>query len=211
MDYALTTMKSIQIVNWDGIVMGGGIGVSIHAPYRIATEKTMLAMPEAKIGFYTDVGSSYVLARIRNNIGMYIALTSGRLKGEDVYNSGFANYFVAKDSVPKIYDEISMKIKDSTNPKKTIEEVLNKYHIGSADKKISNEEEIKQIFEGKSVAEIYEKAKASGTPFAASVVKAMDEVCPESMHIIYKLIKDSQHMSLQDVFKRDFLLAQYFS
>lgn len=89
-------MKSLQIANWDGIVMGGGIGISINAPFRIATEKTMLAMPESKIGFFTDVGSCYFLSKMRSNIGMYIALTAGRLKGEDVYNSGFANYFVAK-------------------------------------------------------------------------------------------------------------------
>ena len=81
MDYHLSQLNSVQIANWDGIVMGGGVGVSIFAPFRIATESTMLAMPEAKIGFFTDVGVSYQLSRLRNNIGMYIALTSGRLKG----------------------------------------------------------------------------------------------------------------------------------
>lgn len=84
--------------------MGGGIGVSLFAPFRIATEKTMLAMPEANIGFYTDVGSAYILSRLRSNIGMYIALTSGRLKGEDVYHSGFANYFIGGDKVATVYE-----------------------------------------------------------------------------------------------------------
>lgn len=51
---------------------------------------------------------------------MYIALTSGRLKGEDVYASGFANYFVNKDSIPKIYEQISTQISNSKNPKATI-------------------------------------------------------------------------------------------
>lgn len=60
-------------------------------------------MPQAKIGFFTDVGSSYILANLRNNVGMYLALTSGRLKGEEVYASGFANYFVHKENIPKIY------------------------------------------------------------------------------------------------------------
>lgn len=78
-------------------------------------------MPETKIGFFTDVGASYTLANLRNNIGLYIALTSGRLKGEDVYNSGFANYFVNKENIPKIYEEISNTIKGSKNPKLTIE------------------------------------------------------------------------------------------
>ena len=81
LDYNVAVCKSLEIANWDGIVMGGGVGISIFAPFRIATENTMFAMPEAKIGFYTDVGSGVVLANLRNNIGMYIALTSGRLKG----------------------------------------------------------------------------------------------------------------------------------
>lgn len=103
LDFRLATCNAIQIANWDGIVMGGGVGISHFAPFRIATENTMFAMPEAKIGFFTDVGAGLTLANLRNNIGMYIALTSGRLKGEEVYNSGFANYFVSRDSIPKIY------------------------------------------------------------------------------------------------------------
>jgi enoyl-CoA hydratase/carnithine racemase len=61
-------------------------------------------MPETKIGFFTDVGCGSTLASLRNNIGMYIALTSGRLKGEEVYNTGFANYFVNKENIQKIYE-----------------------------------------------------------------------------------------------------------
>jgi len=61
--------------------MGGGVGVSIHAPIRIATEASVFAMPEAKIGFFTDVGGGYFLSRLRNNIGFYLGLTGARLKG----------------------------------------------------------------------------------------------------------------------------------
>ena len=61
-------MKPVQISCWDGIVMGGGVGISIHSPIRIATEKTVFAMPEAKIGLFTAVGGGYFLSRLRNNI-----------------------------------------------------------------------------------------------------------------------------------------------
>lgn len=95
--------------------MGGGVGISHFAPFRIATENTLFAMPEAKIGFFTDVGTGATLANLRNNIGMYLALTSGRLKGEDVYNCGFANYFVTRESIPVIYEEISSALKNASN------------------------------------------------------------------------------------------------
>jgi len=61
--------------------MGGGVGISIFSKFRIATEKSMFAMPEAKIGFITDIGGSYFLSRLRNNLGMYLGLTGARLKG----------------------------------------------------------------------------------------------------------------------------------
>jgi enoyl-CoA hydratase/carnithine racemase len=81
LDYKLTKMKSLQISNWDGFVMGGGVGLSVFSPYRIATENTNFAMLESKIGFFTDVCGAYFLSRLRNNIGTYLGLTGMRLKG----------------------------------------------------------------------------------------------------------------------------------
>ena len=80
-DYNLTKLKSLQIANWDGIVMGGGVGISVNSAFKIATEKTMFAMPEGKIGFFTDVGACYFLSKMRSNIGYYLAMTSSRLTG----------------------------------------------------------------------------------------------------------------------------------
>lgn len=75
-------MKPVQISLLDGIVMGGGVGISVHSPIRIATEKSVFAMPEAKIGFFTDVGGGFFLSNLRKNIGMYLGLTGARLKAE---------------------------------------------------------------------------------------------------------------------------------
>lgn len=82
LDYKLTKMKSLQISNWDGYIMGGGVGLSVFSPYRIATENTSFAMLESKIGFFTDVCGGYFLSRLRNNIGYYLGLTGMTLKGE---------------------------------------------------------------------------------------------------------------------------------
>lgn len=64
--------------------MGGGVGLSVHAPFRIATENTLFAMPETKIGFFPDVGASYFLSRLDGEIGTYLALTGGLIKGRAV-------------------------------------------------------------------------------------------------------------------------------
>ena len=61
--------------------MGGGVGISIHSPFRIATEKTIFAMPENKLGFFTDVASGHVLSKLRNRLGYYIGVTGLLLRG----------------------------------------------------------------------------------------------------------------------------------
>lgn len=103
LNYKISQLKALQVVNWDGIVMGGGFGVSAFAPFIIATENTMFAMPEAKLGFFTDVGSSYLLARLRSHIGYYMGITGARLKGEAVYLSGLAHYYIPSAQISQAY------------------------------------------------------------------------------------------------------------
>lgn len=64
--------------------MGGGVGLAMHAPFRVATEKTMFAMPETAIGYFTDVGSTHFLSHLDGHLGMYLALTSERVTGREV-------------------------------------------------------------------------------------------------------------------------------
>ena len=78
----------------DGITMGGGVGVSVHARHRVACEATMLAMPETGIGLFPDVGGSYFLPRMPGATGMYIALTGSRLRPADCLYTGIADAFV---------------------------------------------------------------------------------------------------------------------
>ena len=104
MDYALTTMSPLQISLWNGIVMGGGVGISCHAPIRVATELAMYAMPETTIGFFTDVGGSYFLPRVKNNpsIGLYLAMTGHRLKAKELCAWGIATHYIPTDKLDNL-------------------------------------------------------------------------------------------------------------
>jgi len=81
LDHLIATYPKPYVAFMDGITMGGGVGLSIHAPFRIATENTVFAMPETTIGFFPDVGGSFFLPRLDGEIGTYLALTSERLIG----------------------------------------------------------------------------------------------------------------------------------
>ena len=119
LDYFLTRMMPLQIVYWNGPVMGGGVGVSINAPIRIATEATVFAMPECVIGLYPDVGATWFLPRIFNDntsIGLYVGLTGHKIKGKELVKCGVATHFMTNDQY-KMFKESLIKAvtKNSTN------------------------------------------------------------------------------------------------
>lgn len=139
-------MNSVQIANWDGIVMGGGFGITAMAPFRIATENSMFAMPEAKLGFFTDVCGCYTLARLKSNIGFYMGMTGARLKGEDLYISGIANYFIQRKNIEAAFNELKDALPSSGNPKETVSNILKKYHEPSGRKELPDEDKINDLF-----------------------------------------------------------------
>ena len=83
-----------------------------HSPVRVATDNSMYAMPETAIGFFCDVGGSYFLSRVRNEIelGLYIGLTGQRVKARDLVKWGIATHFVPKDKLPELYKAITSTV-----------------------------------------------------------------------------------------------------
>ena len=99
-EYALNLMIATYpkpyVALIDGICMGGGIGVSVHAPYRVATEQAAFAMPETAIGFFPDIGATFFLPRLPSRIGIYLGLTGTRVQGADAVHAGLATHFVRR-------------------------------------------------------------------------------------------------------------------
>ncbi len=98
----IATYPKPYIALIDGICMGGGIGVSVHAPYRVATERAAFAMPETAIGFFPDIGATYFLPRLPGQIGTYLGLTGLRMQGADAVHAGLATHFVPRADLPAL-------------------------------------------------------------------------------------------------------------
>src|SRR5215468_8448416 len=86
----------------DGITMGGGAGISVNGGYRIATERTMFAMPETGIGLFPDVGATHFLNRCPGHIGCYLGLTGARLRAADALYCGFATHIVPHERIAEL-------------------------------------------------------------------------------------------------------------
>lgn len=107
LDHLIATYSKPYIAVLDGITMGGGVGLSVHAPFRIATERTVFAMPETTIGFFPDVGGSFFLPRLDGAIGSYLALTSERLHGVQAYYAGIATHYLDSSVLTNLTTRLS--------------------------------------------------------------------------------------------------------
>ncbi|KZT61586.1 ClpP/crotonase [Calocera cornea HHB12733] len=108
LDHQLASFSKPYVAIMDGITMGGGMGLSMHAPFRIATEKTQIAMPETKIGYAPDVGATYFLPKLDGKLGTYLALTGRTVKGRGVYELGIATHFVPSERIPLLRERLAL-------------------------------------------------------------------------------------------------------
>ena len=102
LNLAIATYPKPYVALIDGICMGGGIGVSVHAPYRVATEHAAFAMPETAIGFFPDIGATFFLPRLPGEIGTYLGLTGARMEGADAVHAGLATHFTPRADLPAL-------------------------------------------------------------------------------------------------------------
>ena len=106
----------------DGVTMGGGVGLSIHGRYRVATERTLFAMPETGIGLIPDVGGTYALPRLPGEIGTWAALTGARLGAADCVYAGIATHYLPSERLALLRELLA----EGTEP---VEQVLATLHV----------------------------------------------------------------------------------
>ncbi|XP_030544569.2 probable 3-hydroxyisobutyryl-CoA hydrolase 3 isoform X2 [Rhodamnia argentea] len=140
LDHLIATYKKPLVCLINGVVMGGGAGISMHASFRVVTEKTVFAMPEAILGLFPDVGASHFLSKLPGHFGEYLGLTGARLDGETMLACGLATHFVLSKDLPLL--EHALASVDSPNASE-IESVINK----CARKSSAKEEELHKRLE----------------------------------------------------------------
>lgn len=190
----------------DGITMGGGVGLSVHGDVRIATEKTLFAMPETLIGLFPDVGVSYVLSRMPYQLGQYLALTGARLQGTDVVKAGIATHYTESKNIPSIFEGLV----ELNEPKKNLKEFLSKTTEDINNIDFSLKPYLKLIencFSAPTVEEILNRLQNDGSEFALKTLETMKKMSPISMKISRKLIEMNKNKSLTECVTIDNRLA----
>jgi len=192
------TKPYISFVN--GIVMGGGVGISVHGSYRVAGENYSFAMPETGIGLFPDVGGSFFLSRLKNNIGMYLALTGSRIKSSDAIELGIAEYFI----MSKNYDDILKQLSDGATPS----EVLSSFNSDKINSDLKNNSgKINELFSGNNLENIFEKLENDNSDFSQKNLSLLKSKSPTSLKITFRQIKNGSELDFEDCMRMEYRMV----
>ncbi|WP_461611657.1 enoyl-CoA hydratase/isomerase family protein [Cytobacillus kochii] len=196
----------------DGIVMGGGVGLTYGANYRIVTERTKWAMPEMNIGFFPDVGAAYFLNKAPGYIGRYLALTAETIHASDVLYIGGADYFIKSEQFNSLLENLENMNWLDVNLDYDLNDFLNQYaNNESRESKLSQlQEEIDLHFSFQTLEEILHSLREHPSDFATTTSDMLLSKSPSSLKVTLKQLIDGEEQSLTTCLETDFILARNF-
>ncbi|KAL2632774.1 hypothetical protein R1flu_004253 [Riccia fluitans] len=210
LDYHISTFKKPLVGILHGLTMGGGAGLTVPGKFRVSTEKTVFAMPEAAIGFHTDCGASYWLSHLPGALGEYMALLGARLDGAEMYSCGLATHYVSSECLPQLEarlleldsgdaDKVDAAIKEFSAPAKLGENsILNKDRLALIDK----------CFSKASVEEIVEslesESKVQGQEWALEPLKILKRSSPTGLKVTFQSLRIGRNGTLSDALQREY-------
>jgi 3-hydroxyisobutyryl-CoA hydrolase len=209
LDHLIASYPKPIVAILNGITMGGGAGISMHAPFRIATENTIFAMPETAIGFFPDVGGTFFLNQLDGQIGKYLALTGDRLVGEDNFWAGIATHYIHSSKIPLLLS--SLEKLDTTDFKvvnNALEEFVSDFEFSSATYSLGKKRKIiDECFSKPSIQEIMEDLKKnSNDPFASRTLETLKKMSPTSLVLTLENLLTAPK-NICGVFQREFAIA----
>ncbi|MGJ5033834.1 enoyl-CoA hydratase/isomerase family protein [Bradyrhizobium sp. HKCCYLRH3059] len=207
MNARIAAFPKPYVAYMDGLVMGGGVGLSAHGRHRIVTEKTKLAMPEVGLGFFPDVGGTWLLSRAPGELGAYFGLTGQTMNGPDAIHARFADAVVPTEKWPALR-EVLTKVRPGTL---SIE--IDRLIAGFATSETSGpvaaqQAKIDAWFAHDSMHDIFAALKADGSELALATLKTLQEKSPRGMVVTLELLRLARGAaSLEECLVREYRAA----
>ncbi|KAF8090831.1 hypothetical protein N665_0465s0012 [Sinapis alba] len=211
LNYVMATYSKVQISILNGIVMGGGAGVSIHGRFRIATENTVFAMPETELGLFPDVGASYFLSRLPGFFGEYVGLTGTRLDGAEMLACGLATHFIPSTKLAALEADLCRigssdpnfisKILDAYSQHPDLKQGSGCYRLDAIDRCFSRRtvEEIISSLEREVTQEPYD--------WISETIEALKKASPASLKISLRSIREGRSQEVGECLIREYRMV----
>lgn len=215
LDYEIHQYPKPIIVYMNGIVMGGGVGLSVGATHRIVTEKTKWAMPEMNIGFFPDVGASYFLNQMLGHMGSYLALTAKILQASDVLYTGVADYYLEEKNWPELKRNISERTWSHPVGRIEVENLITQYcssTILPSQLKLQ-QEKVDLHFKYETLEEIISSLKESsnqGDEWAEKTMNDLLSKSPTSLKVTLRQLLEGKNKALHECLEMEKNIALNF-
>ncbi len=203
--------KKPYIAFLNGITMGGGVGVSLHGSHRVGTEKLLFAMPETGIGFFPDVGGTYFLPRLANEVGTYLGLTGARINVDDALSAGLITHKIDENA----WDSILQALVDESlyleNAKESVTEILNRFSAPAQPSiLLSHVEEINRCFSHNSLEAILTAVKFSASEFLDNAANMLKAKSPTSLKVTLRALREGLTLNFDECMRQEFRLCTHF-
>lgn len=194
----------IALIN--GLTLGGGMGLAMHASHRIVNENALLGMPETAIGFFPDVGSGYFYNKLPDPLGLYFALTGALIYPCEAMKTGLATHYISLSK----WESLIQDLKECSN-KIDIEKCFERYQEPqNFAQAFPFADVINECFSANSIEEILERLQNHSSPFAKECYQKLLTKSPTSLKVTFKKFKQNKGWSLKAVLEEDFALSQNF-
>jgi enoyl-CoA hydratase len=187
----------------EGIVMGGGIGLSGHARHRIVTERSRLAMPETGIGLVPDVGGTWLLARAPGELGLYLGLTGDMMRAADAIEARFADAFMPSAKLPALVERLC-----KTGGGTVADAVAALAEVPGPSELAARRQDMDRAFAGPDVAAILRALAAMPGDWAAKTAATLAQKSPKSLALALAAIRNARGLrSLEEALAVEFRLT----
>lgn len=188
LNHRLFTYPKPIVAFADGIVMGGGVGISQPARYRVATENTKFAMPETGIGLFPDVGGGWYLSRLPGRMGEYLALTGHRLDGAECLALGLATHYLPAEALE------SAKAQIATAPDKAQAILTDLSTEPPIAKILTHYADIDRLFAGDAVEAIFAALEAETSDWATATLATLRTKSPQACKVSLRVVREGRTM-----------------
>ncbi|MFE2379576.1 enoyl-CoA hydratase/isomerase family protein [Streptomyces sp. NPDC059398] len=185
----------------DGIVMGGGVGVSGHGSVRIVTERSRIAMPETAIGFVPDVGGTHLLGRAPGELGTHLALTGAAVGAGDALLCGLADHFVPAEQLPGLLAALA---------REPVADVLRAHAAGAPGAELAGQREwIDHCYAARTAEEIIARLLGTGVPAAKETAETLLSRSPTALKVTLAAVRRARELgTLERVLEQEYRVSR---
>ena len=186
----------------DGVVMGGGVGVSVHGSHRVVTENVLFAMPETGIGLFPDVGATHFLPRMPGALGMYLGLTGARLRAADVMYAGIGTHYVPRERLSELVDALLAR---------PVDDCLAGFAADAGEPPLAEHRAaIDRCFAGATIEAILAALEVEGTEWAEATRATLATKSPTSLKVTVRQLRAGAALDFAAAMRLEYRLSQRF-